>query len=110
VADFEMADVLASTQFRDEVEDTDAATIVWRDAGELAEGDESRAVNTGYGDVGNDQGPFARLEFSEKLMSVLDVADAPAFRVEDLFDRTSALGIVVEDKSATGGLVLTGLV
>jgi hypothetical protein len=103
MVDLEMADVLASARFRDEVESPDPAAIFRGDASELAKGDESRAINAGDGHIGDDQGPLPSLEFREKLMSVLDVSDAPAFGVEDLFDRTGALGIVVEDKDANLG-------
>jgi hypothetical protein len=95
-----MADVLASADFGDEIEDADAAAILGRDVGELAQSDKSWAIDVHYGDVGDDQGPFRGLELGKKLAGILDVADAPAFRVEDLFDRTGALGIVVEDKNA----------
>ena len=98
--DFEVADVLAAAKLRNEIEDANPAAIFGRDAGEFTKGDKGRAVDAGDGNVGDYQGPFPRLQFRKELLGILHVANAPALGVEDLFDRTGALGIVVEDKDA----------
>jgi len=98
--DFEVADVLASAKLRNEIKDANPAAIFGSDAGEFTKGNESGAIDAGDGNVSYDQGPFPRLKFREELMGILNIANAPAFGIEDLFDRAGALGIVVEDKNA----------
>ncbi len=57
-------------------------------------------VDTRQGHVRNDEGPFAGLEFREEHLGVWDNADAPAFGVKNLFDRTGAGGVAVKNEQA----------
>ena len=98
VADLEMADVLAAAGFRDEIEGAHAATILGGNAGKLAQGNESGAFDACQSHVRDDEGPFSGLELGQEHLGVWDDADAPPLGVQNLFDRTGTLGIVVEDK------------
>ncbi len=64
--------------------DAEACAIGGGDAGEFAQGEEERTVETDQCGVGDDERPFAGFEFGEEELGVGDDAEAPAFGVEDL--------------------------
>ena len=103
--DFELDDVLAAARFGNQKKGADAATLLRGNGGEFAQGDESWPVDTRQGYVGDDKGPFAGFELRKEHLGVWDNADAPTFGVQDLFYRTGALGVVVQNEQA----YLTGL-
>lgn len=98
--ELERADELASRHFRNEIECADATALVVGDAGKFAKRDEGRRVETGQCDVGDDERPFPGLKLREEQLGVLDQADAPAFGIEDLTQRTLVLVVVIQDEDA----------
>jgi hypothetical protein len=97
---FQMDNVLAAGLFRDEIQNADAGAISRRDAGKLAQYDEGVALNPRKSHVGDHERPFPGLQFGQEHLAVGDDPDAPPFGIQDLFDRTCPLGIVIEDKNA----------
>ena len=81
---FEGVGVMGPGHFRDEIQNTEAASFVGGHAGELAQRGESRAFKIYQRHVGNDQRPLRALHFGEEVLGVRDDSDSPALGVEDL--------------------------
>src|SRR6266478_4522077 len=97
---FKLDDVLASARFWNQKKGADASALLRGDGSEFPQGDKSWPVDTRQGHIRNDEGPFAGLELREEHLGVWDNADAPAFGVKNLFDRTGAGGVAVKNEQA----------
>src|SRR6266853_2432864 len=97
---FQMNQELAAGCLWDQVQDADASTLRSGNTGKLAQDDEGVTIDSRKHYIGNHERPFPGFQLRKEHLGVRDDADAPSLGIQNLFDRTRALGIVVQDENA----------
>lgn len=87
--------ISAAGHLRNDIEDADAPAFFRGDGGEFAQSNESRAFETSYRHIGDNQGPLAVAELGKKQIRVGDNVDAPAFGIQDLANGRGVLGVLL---------------